>query len=75
MRCFKWRKPKATHKVLKIEDIEMCHGGLKVETLARKAGDLWFESQLWSVIIFSIFPDEFLLMTLILTDKYKITEK
>ena len=31
-------------KVLKIERIKVCHGSLTVKTLARKAGDPWFES-------------------------------
>ena len=35
----------------------MCHGSLKVKTLAQKAGDLWFESRLWSILIFLIFPE------------------
>ena len=38
----------------KIEKI-MCHGSLKVKTLARKAGDPWFDSRLWRILIFSIF--------------------
>ena len=31
---------------------------LKFKTLARQAGDPSFDSRLWHVLIFSIFPDE-----------------
>ena len=35
----------------------MCHGSLTVKTLARKAGDPWFKSRLWRILIFSIFRE------------------
>ena len=47
------------YKVLEIERIKVCHGSLTVKTLARKAGDPWFESRLWRILIFSIFPENF----------------
>ena len=39
------QQPKATHKVLNIEEIAISDGGLKVKTLARKARDPWFDSR------------------------------
>ena len=55
MHCLK--KAKATYKVLKIEIIKVCHGSLTVKTLAWKAGDPWFKSRLWRILILSIFRE------------------